>query len=48
LLLNYVALCPLPEPQVVLNEEAQEFRWVRLEEAWELDLNGPTQVLLEA
>jgi phosphoglycolate phosphatase len=48
LLLNYVALCPLPEPQVVLNEEAQEFRWVTLEEAWELDLNGPTQVLLEA
>lgn len=47
LLLNYVARCPLAEPQVVLNEEAQAFRWVTLEEAWELDLNRPTQLLLE-
>ncbi len=33
---------------VKLNEEAQEFRWVALEEALTLDVNRPTRVLLEA
>jgi mutator protein MutT len=33
---------------VVLNEEAQEFRWVTVEEAARLPLNRPTQILLEA
>ncbi len=47
LLLNYVAACPLPEPQVRLNEEAQEFCWVTPAEALRLDLNQPTRVLLE-
>jgi phosphoglycolate phosphatase-like HAD superfamily hydrolase/ADP-ribose pyrophosphatase YjhB (NUDIX family) len=32
---------------VRLNGEAQEFRWVRPEEALGMDLNGPTRVLLE-
>jgi ADP-ribose pyrophosphatase YjhB (NUDIX family) len=47
LLLNYVAKCPLPEPQVVLNEEAQEHVWVTVQEALAMDLNQPTRVLLE-
>ncbi|MCU0795037.1 MAG: HAD hydrolase-like protein [Akkermansiaceae bacterium] len=33
--------------EVVLNEEAQEFRWVSPGEALEMDLNEPTRVLLE-
>ena len=33
---------------VVLNEEAEEFRWVSLRDALALPLNGPTRVLLEA
>ncbi len=33
---------------VRLNEEAQEFRWVTLDEAFKLPLNHPTLVLLEA
>lgn len=32
---------------VKLNEEAQEFRWVSLEEALRLELNTPTKILLE-
>lgn len=47
LLLNYLAACPLPEPQVTLNEEAQDFRWVTPAEALQMDLNQPTRVLLE-
>lgn len=45
LLLNYVVRRTSGE--VVLNEEAQEFRWVTAKEALELDLNQPTRVLLE-
>jgi ADP-ribose pyrophosphatase YjhB (NUDIX family) len=33
---------------VLLNEEAQEFRWVSMAEALALNLNRPTRVLLEA
>ena len=34
--------------EVKLNEEAQEFRWLPLGKALELELNTPTRVLLEA
>ena len=47
LLLNYVADCAGSLPEVRLNEEAQRWRWVTLEEAGALDLNEPTRVLLE-
>jgi phosphoglycolate phosphatase len=44
LLLNYVAKA---ESAVVrLNDEAEEYRWVSAEEAFNLDLNEPTRVLL--
>src|SRR4030095_9505255 len=33
--------------EVRLNEEAQEFRWVTMEEAYRLQLNTPPRVLLE-
>jgi phosphoglycolate phosphatase len=46
-LLNYTARCA-GQPQVRLNEEAQEFRWVTLEQAFRLPLNTPTRILLEA
>ena len=45
-LLNYMAHRKAGE--VVLNEEAEKFRWCHLEEALELDLNTPTRILLEA
>ncbi|MBB5033105.1 NUDIX domain-containing protein [Prosthecobacter vanneervenii] len=47
LLLNYIARCTEAQPQVVLNEEAQAFRWVPLAEALEMDLNIPTRVLID-
>lgn len=47
LLLNYRCVTETPET-VVLNDEAQEFRWVPPREAFRLDLNRPTRVLLEA
>ena len=44
-LLNYT--CRVAGPcEVRLNEEAQEFRWVRPEEALQMDLNQPTRILL--
>ncbi|MHB9008253.1 MAG: NUDIX domain-containing protein [Limisphaerales bacterium] len=47
ILLNYT--CHAAGDQAVrLNEEAQAFRWLPLEEAMELPLNTPTRVLLEA
>ncbi len=46
LLLNYT--CRAPGIQTVrLNSEAQEFRWLTLEEAFQLPLNTPTRILLE-
>jgi ADP-ribose pyrophosphatase YjhB (NUDIX family) len=46
-LLNY--RCRALEPiDVQLNEEAQEFRWLPLGKALELELNTPTKILLEA
>jgi phosphoglycolate phosphatase len=47
ILLNYTALRRGSDP-VQLNDEAQEFRWVALEEARRLPLNQPTQVLIES
>ncbi|HXG47778.1 MAG TPA: NUDIX domain-containing protein [Methylomirabilota bacterium] len=46
-LLNYVCRCEGPA-EVRLNDEAIEFRWVTVEEAFRLPLNRPTRVLLEA
>ena len=46
-LLNYSGRC-VGEPRVVLNDEAQEFRWVGLTEALALPLNQPTRRLIEA
>ena len=45
LLLNYRAT--VSHRAVVLNEEAEEFRWVSLETALQMDLNVPTRLLLE-
>lgn len=45
LLFNYVAR--RSEGEVVLNDEAEEFRWVTMEEGFEMPLNRPTRILLE-
>jgi phosphoglycolate phosphatase len=45
LLLNYVARVSTGD--VVLNDEAQEYRWVSAAEAVMLDLNRPTRALLD-
>ena len=44
LLLNYTA--EADRDAVVLNDEAEEFRWVAPEEAVCMDLNAPTRILL--
>jgi len=46
-LLNYTCRCAGP-PDVRLNDEAREFRWVNLREALALPINAPTRLLLEA
>jgi phosphoglycolate phosphatase-like HAD superfamily hydrolase/ADP-ribose pyrophosphatase YjhB (NUDIX family) len=46
-LLNYTCRCA-GEPQVKLNDEAREFRWVSLAEALEMEINQPTRTLLLA
>ena len=45
-LLNYTCRC-VDNPHVQLNDEAQEFRWVSLDEALAMELNQPTRILLE-
>ncbi len=45
ILLNYLALTSMNE--VTLNEEADEFRWVTLDEALSLKLNQPTRILID-
>lgn len=45
LLLNYLARARATA--VVLNDEAQDWRWVRLDEALAMDLNEPTRILIE-
>ena len=47
ILLNYLARCAEESPQVVLNDEAQAFQWLRLDDARKEDLNIPTRVLLD-
>lgn len=47
LLLNYVARCPQSDPQVLLNDEAEEFFWLPFQEAFHCDLNIPTRILLD-
>lgn len=46
-LLNYTCQTTADRP-VRLNEEAQEFRWVAPQQAWDLALNTPTRILLQA
>ncbi len=46
LLLNYTATITKEEP-VVLNHEAEEFQWLPIEKALELDLNTPTRTLID-
>ena len=48
LLLNYTCKCQSPSPKVVLNDEAQAWSWVSLQDALNLDLNEPTQILVDA
>jgi phosphoglycolate phosphatase len=45
-LLNYTCAC-IGQPNVRLNEEALEFRWVKPGEAMAMRLNQPTRTLLE-
>jgi phosphoglycolate phosphatase len=45
LLLNYTAVAT--STAVTLNDEAEEYRWVSLDDALRLDLNGPTRILIE-
>lgn len=47
LLLNYTCRT-VSGTNVVLNEEAQEFRWLPIDEAFKLPLNTPTRLLLNA
>jgi ADP-ribose pyrophosphatase YjhB (NUDIX family) len=45
-LLNYTCRCD-GEPAVKLNDEAREFRWLTVGQAFELPLNQPTRKLLQ-
>jgi phosphoglycolate phosphatase-like HAD superfamily hydrolase/8-oxo-dGTP pyrophosphatase MutT (NUDIX family) len=47
-LLNYICRCAGKNPSVKLNDEGQEFRWVKIAEAKKLKLNKPTKILLAA
>jgi phosphoglycolate phosphatase-like HAD superfamily hydrolase/ADP-ribose pyrophosphatase YjhB (NUDIX family) len=46
-LLNYTCRCA-GKPEVVLNEEGREFRWLKIKDAKKLKLNKPTSVLINA
>jgi phosphoglycolate phosphatase len=46
-LLNYTCCCT-GQPVVNLNDEAREFRWVKIAEAKKLKLNKPTKILISA
>jgi ADP-ribose pyrophosphatase YjhB (NUDIX family) len=45
-LLNYTCRCA-GEPRVQLNDEAQEFRWLSIDDALAMELNQPTRILIE-
>src|SRR6185503_4382312 len=47
ILLNYLCHC-VGEPHVRLNDEAREFRWLRMEDALKMEINQPTRKLLLA
>lgn len=47
-LLNYICRCAGKNPEVKLNEEGREYRWLSLADAKKLKLNKPTKILLEA
>ncbi|HTV43353.1 MAG TPA: NUDIX domain-containing protein [Candidatus Sulfotelmatobacter sp.] len=47
-LLNYTCRSAAKNPQVRLNEEGREFRWLSLADAKKLKLNKPTKILLDA
>lgn len=47
-LLNYTARCVSKSPNVKLNDEGREFRWVKLAETKKLKLNKPTKILIQA
>jgi 8-oxo-dGTP pyrophosphatase MutT (NUDIX family) len=44
-LLNYIA--HTTKTHVTLNAEADEYRWCKLEECYQLNLNTPTRILLD-
>ena len=46
-LLNYTCRCQ-GKPEVVLNDEGREFRWVKMAGAKRMKLNKPTRVLVNA
>jgi phosphoglycolate phosphatase len=46
ILLNYTCHCRSENPEVILNHEAQSFQWIPLEKASSLELNQPTQTLV--
>jgi ADP-ribose pyrophosphatase YjhB (NUDIX family)/phosphoglycolate phosphatase-like HAD superfamily hydrolase len=47
ILLNYRCRAA-GDPNVILNDEAREYRWVSIVEALEMDINQPTRILLQA
>lgn len=47
-LLNYTCRCPDKNPEVKLNDEGREFRWLKLADAKKLPLNTPTKILIDA
>ena len=47
-LLKYTCRCAGENPRVKLNDEGQEFRWVKLKDARKLKLNRPTKILIAA
>lgn len=47
ILLNYTCRCP-GKPEVRLNEEAREYRWVTMDAALKMPINQPTRKLLLA
>jgi ADP-ribose pyrophosphatase YjhB (NUDIX family) len=46
-LVNYVAKVTGTRPLVRLNDEAQDYLWIPLQDAAHMPLNGPTHALLE-
>lgn len=47
-LLNYTARAVAKNPNVVLNEEGREYKWLPLPAAKKLNLNRPTKILIDA